>query len=102
MGAQDVVFRGHSSEDVPAVARSFDLTTLYCFVRLIIKSASSLLTSRGPGNRGWTLGRPQQAGFPYQMLLRGFRAATHLLPAVCHHPLSSFGSVQTVVQLAMR
>ena len=42
MGAQDVV-RGHSTEDVPAVARSLDSTTLY----------SSLSTSRGPGNHGW-------------------------------------------------
>ena len=25
--------------------------------------------SRGPGNRGWTPGRSQQAGFPCQMLL---------------------------------
>ena len=54
--------------------------------------ATSLLMSRGLGNRGWTPGHPQQAGFPYQMLLGDFLAATHLLPAVCHrHPLSSFG-----------
>ena len=25
--------------------------------------------SQGPGNRGWTPGRPQQVGFPCQMLL---------------------------------
>ena len=39
--------------------------------------------AENPGNCGWTPGHFQQAGFPYQMLLGCFWAATHLLPAVC-------------------
>ena len=50
-----------------------------------------LLMSWGPGNHGWTPEVPQQAGFPCQMLLEGFWAATHL-------PLHSLSSL-TLEQL---
>ena len=82
--------------------RSLGYKTL---VRIDIRSAGFisqpfLMMSLGPRQPRLDSGSPQQDGFPCQMLLQGFWAATHLPFVVrLRCPLSSFGSRRRLIKL---